>query len=96
MESAHCAIVLDKMPPLCLFPPVGAISQVLSFQIIFSATWQKYWNSDVLSVELLMQFFIFKTSKRDLPDSPVDKDSPSNVAGMGSIFGWRAEIPPGL
>ena len=43
-----------------------------------------------------MQFFIFKTSKRDFPGSPVDKDSPSNVVGTGSIFGWRAEIPPGL
>lgn len=84
------------MPPLCLFPPIGAISQVLSFQIIFSATWQQYWNCEVLSVELLIQFFIFKTSKMDFPASPVDKDSPSNAAGTGSIFGWRAEILHGL
>ena len=32
----------------------------------------------------------------DFPASPVDRDSPSDAAGTGSIFGWRAEIPHGL
>lgn len=62
---AHFVIpcCIDKMPPLSLLPPISAISQVLSFQTIFTATWQKYWKWEMLAEELLMQFFILKPQK---------------------------------
>ena len=32
----------------------------------------------------------------DFSANPVDRDSPPDAAGTGSIFGWRAEIPHSL